>query len=157
MECIDVIKSIKINSKSIIVNFLYDGIIKYNFNVLEIKSLIEKFMNKVYKFEYKCHCLERWLFEKLFEKYNFRLSYLEITEKFMKLYHYLSKKNNKKYIIKHNKNNEIQYFCKFKKRHNTLYYVYTLDKNLAKAVDYFTYVSLKNNRLTDEYFIEEIV
>lgn len=153
---LDTIKSIKINSKSIIINFLYDGIIKYDFNIIEVYHLIEKFMNRVYKFSSKCYCLERWLLEKLFEKYNFKLTYLQISEKFIKLYSYLSKKNNKKYIIKHNVNNEIKYFCKFKKKYNTLYYVYTSDKKLAKIIDYFTYASLRNNRLTYEYYIEEI-
>ena len=89
---LDTIKSIKINSKSIIINFLYDGIIKYDFNIIEVYNLIEKFMNRVYKFSSKCYCLERWLLEKLFEKYNFKLTYLQISEKFIKIYSYLSKK-----------------------------------------------------------------
>ena len=80
---------------------------------------------------------------------------MQISEKFIKLYSYLSKKNNKKYIIKHNVNNEIKYFCKFKKKYNTLYYVYTSDKKLAKIIDYFTYASSSNNRPTDEYSIDE--
>lgn len=155
MNYIDIIKSIKINSKSIIINFSYDGKIKYDFNMLETKELIEKFMNRIYKFGPKCYCLERWLFERLFEKYNFRLNYLEITEKFIKLHSYLSKKNNKKYIIKHIVNGETQYYCNLRKKNNTLYYVYSLDKKRAKIIDYFTYISFKD-KLTDEYYIEEV-
>ena len=155
MNYIDTIKSIKINSKSIIVDYLYDGKIKYNFNILEIKSLIEKFMNRVYNFGPKSYSLERWVFERLFEKYNFKLSYLEIAEKFIKLHSHLSKRNHKKYIIKHIVNGEIQYYCNLRKRYNNLYYVYTLDKERAKIIDYFTYISLKN-RLNDEYYIEEV-
>lgn len=140
---VDEIRSICVNSKSIIIMFANAGKVKYNFNILNIKILLEKIMLKIYNFTYMCNGLERWLIDKLLKKYCIKFNCMQIAERFLKLYSRLIKFSKKKFVIRYEVNGVYPYFCKFIKRNKSLYHVYSFDKKEAKSVDPFSFVYIK--------------